>query len=66
MFANTLIRVADDFVTEMHIDTDEANASGISFQTSGELIINDTRKEANIVARHNMTLGEYGGTSEQD
>lgn len=58
VFANTLIRVKDGYVTEMHIDTDEANAAGISLQTSGELIINDTRKEADIVSRRNMQLDE--------
>jgi acetate kinase len=37
VFANTLVRVKDSYVTEMHIDTDEANAAGINARTSGEL-----------------------------
>jgi acetate kinase len=38
-FANTRIRVKDSYVTEMHIDTDEANAAGITCRTSGKLIL---------------------------
>src|SRR5690606_15482668 len=37
-FAHTLIRVKPGYVTEMHIDTDEANAAGIAFCTEGELV----------------------------
>jgi acetate kinase len=55
-FANTLIRVKEGYVTEMHIDTDEANAAGIAFQTKGELVMNETRGEADIVAKKNMEL----------
>lgn len=29
VFDNTLIRIANDFIDEMHIDTDEANSGGI-------------------------------------
>ena len=55
-FANTLIRVKEGYVTEMHIDTDEANAAGITFSTKGELVMNETRGEADIVAKKNMEL----------
>jgi acetate kinase len=43
-FKNTLIRAKEGYVTEMHIDTDEANAAGIRFQSVGELIKNDNRE----------------------
>jgi acetate kinase len=55
-FANTLIRVKEGYTTEMHIDTDEANAAGIAFQTKGELVMNETRSKADIVAKKNMEL----------
>ncbi len=55
-FSNTLIRVKEGYVTEMHIDTDEANAAGITFSTKGELVMNETRGEANIVTKKNMEL----------
>lgn len=37
-FGRTLVRVAKDSFTEVHIDTDEANAAGIEVATTGELI----------------------------
>ena len=37
-FANTLIRVKEGYITEMHIDPYEANAAGIFYQTKGELV----------------------------
>lgn len=43
-FKNTLIRAKKGYVTEMHIDTDEANAAGIRFQSAGELINNENRE----------------------
>ncbi|MBM3610221.1 MAG: acetate/propionate family kinase [Alphaproteobacteria bacterium] len=55
-FANTLIRVKKGYTTEMHIDTDEANAAGIAFQTKGELVTNETRGEADIMTKKNMEL----------
>ncbi len=55
-FSNTLIRVKDSYVTEMHIDTDEANAANIAFATKGQLVINETQAKADIVVRKNMEL----------
>ena len=55
-FSNTLIRVSDDFVTEMHIDTDEANAAGISVNSSAELVRDNTTGAATIESRQNMEL----------
>ena len=43
-FKNILIRAKKGYVTEMHIDTDEANAAGIRFQSAGELINNENRE----------------------
>lgn len=56
LFSNTLVRVKESYVTEMHIDTDEANAAGISFKTKGELVTNETLGEANILETVNMEL----------
>ncbi|PJB70612.1 MAG: acetate/propionate family kinase [Alphaproteobacteria bacterium CG_4_9_14_3_um_filter_47_13] len=56
VFTNTLIRVKEGYVTEMHIDTDEANAAGIEVKTSGELVKNETRQDVDIIARKNMEL----------
>ena len=37
-FADTVIRVRDDFALAMHIDTDEGNAAGMTGSVEGELI----------------------------
>lgn len=47
-FTHTQVRVKPGFVTEMHIDTDEANAAGISCHTVGELVPNDDPPAASI------------------
>lgn len=49
-FANTLIRIKETYVTEMHIDTDEANAAGISTASDGELIVKTSGPDADIVS----------------
>jgi putative phosphotransacetylase len=41
VFGDVVIRVSDQFSPAMHIDTDEANAAGISFEAMGELIIEE-------------------------
>ncbi len=48
-FAHTLIRIKDGYVTEMHIDTDEANAAGIVFCTDGELVTNTGMPDADVM-----------------
>jgi acetate kinase len=37
-FGDTVVRVQPGAFTEMHIDTDEANAAGIEAAIAGELI----------------------------
>lgn len=39
IFGDVVIRVRPDFALAMHIDTDEANAAGLSGETQGELIL---------------------------
>ena len=39
IFGETVIRVSEKFATRMHIDTDEANAAGISGEVEGEIIL---------------------------
>lgn len=55
-FSNTLIRVKDTYITEMHIDTDEANAAGIAYRTEGELITSAEKREAGITSKIAMEL----------
>lgn len=38
-FGDTVIRVSDSYALAMHIDTDEANAAGISGTAQGEIIL---------------------------
>jgi acetate kinase len=42
-FNHCLVRVKASYVTEMHIDTDEANAAGIRYHTTGELLTTTDR-----------------------
>lgn len=50
-FAHTLVRIKEGFTTEMHIDTDEANAAGIRYRSDGELVVNSERPAADVTAR---------------
>lgn len=56
LFSNTQIRVKDSYVTEMHIDTDEANAAGIDVNTNGELVERSDFTQGDITARKHMKL----------
>lgn len=56
LFTNVLVRAKEGFVTEMHIDTDEANAAGISYSAKGEVIYQETSKAAEVISRCNMSL----------
>ena len=38
IFGRTLVRVSKNAFTEVHIDTDEANAAGIEVAATGELV----------------------------
>ena len=38
IFKQVIVRVADDYQWEMHVDTDEANASGLKPGTEGKII----------------------------
>jgi len=38
-YSNIVVRVKENYSTSIHLDTDEANAAGISGETSGELIL---------------------------
>ena len=37
-FHNTIVRISDKYDLSLHLDTDEANAAGISGETFGEII----------------------------
>lgn len=58
-FANTLIRVKPGFVTEMHIDTDEANAAGIQVVTQGELVHHPQEVQADVLASAQLGLRHH-------
>lgn len=40
VLSNTIVRIKDIFSLTVHVDTDEANAAGISSDANGELLIN--------------------------
>jgi len=56
LFTHTLIRVKASYITEMHIDTDEANAAGISLHSEGALIINHEPTPGQIIGHLALQL----------
>lgn len=40
VFSNVIVRIKDTFSLTVHVDTDEANAAGLTSDATGELLIN--------------------------
>lgn len=55
IFGNVLVRVKDTFVLEMHIDTDEANASGLESGDQVYVVQSSLRYNVNLNGRRLVT-----------
>jgi acetate kinase len=49
VFSDVTVRIAPDFTLELHLDTDEANAAGVSTGDLGELIVPTRQRQGRSV-----------------
>lgn len=71
LFDKVLIRVNENFVLDFHIDTDEANAAGVSTGDIGYLskfsktidVKDDLKKESNLITEKDVLASIYQGNT---